>query len=385
MNNSVKRVDLIAYKMNSSDSEHFVKDVLSFSRNSIVFMFDFEKISIVHKPKNINLLGVKKIPIFRVRNYRLFCFLAPVFFIINFFILFIFFMYLCLRFRPKACWMENVFAGFIMGILRRCGLCQKAIYVPGDWLVNSKNDSFFKYLGNNVVFPVTDYFACRFSDLVLHHSQAISDARTNFWHKKVTRIEKPYIYRPRIMVNESIQNDSARKKICFIGQIRKDSGLDIIVNMLQLLRQEIDIALVVIGPNTHEYEALKKIVNVHGLEDCVKFYGFIETDHLGEILSECFCGLNLLTSKDSYSSFAMPGKLMHYIQHLLPVIVSEGIGYFSSEVKGHDLGQVIEAKPDNIKESLVGMYHDYAIYKQNILKYINNFPVSDIKDLITQS
>lgn len=376
----MKRIDLIAYKMDSSDSEFFVKDILKFSRNSIVLLFDFEKISVVHKPDNVNL-KIRKIPIFRVRNYRLFCMLSPFFFVLNFLILFTFFLYLCLKYRPRAGWMENVFAGLIIGLFRRLGLCGKAIYVPGDWLVNPKNESFLKFIGNNIVFPVTDYFACRFSDLVLHHSEAISDARVKFWGKKITRLEKPYIYRPRVKIDHEI-NGPKRNKICFLGQIRKDSGIDVMIDILRDLRKDVDMSLVIIGPKTHEYEAVKKRILTLQLDHCVKLYGFIETEDLPELLSDCFCGLNLLTSKDSYSSYALPGKLMHYIQHLLPVVVSEGIGYFSAVIKEHGLGRVIEAKPEEIKSALLELNRNYDSYKNNILTYISNFPVSDIKELI---
>ncbi len=379
----MKKIDILVYKMDSSDSEFFIKDVLAFSRNSIVLLFDFEKIVLVYKPEDVGL-RIKKIPILRVKNYRLFCLLSPIFFSLNFLILFFYFLFLCLRCRPKVCWMENVFAGLIIGLFRRCGLCRKAIYVPGDWLVNLKNESFFKYIGNNVIFPLADYFACRFSDLVLHHSQAISDARTKFWGKRVTGFEKPYIYRPRVKISLEMRNAHRRNKICFLGQIRKDSGLDLILNMLSEMRQEVDMSLVVIGPKTHEYEAIKKHVADLGLQHLVEFYGFVKTEDLSMILADCFCGLNILTSKDSYSSYALPGKLMHYIQHLLPVVVSEGIGYFSGVVQEHGLGQVIEARPELIKKSLLEIHGDYDRYRENILRYIKNFPSSDLKELIAQ-
>lgn len=377
----MSKIDILAFKMYSSDTESFIDDIIGYSRNSIILVYDLDKISVHYKPPNVNFKE-NTLVFFKTQNDKLNYYISPLLYSIYLLRLLKLFLFICWRYRPKVAWIENTYAGMIVGFLRKFHLCDKSIYLPGDWLVNPINKKrLFSYLGNNVLFPSMDYLACKYNDLVLNHTQTISDERYNFWGRKIAKNEKLYIYSPRIKIS-NISLDKMAKNICFIGQMRKESGLDLAIKALNKIRQYQDISIIIIGPKTKEYEYFWQLSKQYHVEQYVKFLGFVETDRFIEILPDCFCGIGVITIKETYSFYTIPGKMMHYIQYMLPVIVSEGIGYFSTIVRDNKLGLVIESSEAEFINAVCKIYNDQKEYRNNIIKYINSFPKIDIKELI---
>jgi glycosyltransferase involved in cell wall biosynthesis len=368
------KADILAFKMNSSDTESFENDIINYSKNSIILIHDLEKITVRYKPSNIYLKD-NIIWYFKTKNHKYFYIFNTVKILKLFFLI-------CWKFRPRVVWVENTDAAVIVGLLRKCRLCDESIYVPGDWLVNPVNKkNFFSYVANNLLFPINDYLACKLNDVVLNHTPRLSEARYKFWGRKIAKKEKLYIFNPRIKIS-AISPNKMSKNICFIGQMRKDSGLDLAIKALNKIRQEEDVSLIIIGPKTHHYEYFKQLSKQYHVEQYVKFLGFVETDQLIKILSDCFCGINILTLKQTYSYYTIPGKIMHYIQYMLPVIVTDGIGFFSSVVRDNELGLVIEPSETEFINSIFKIFHAQEQYRNNILKYVSSLPKIDIKELI---
>lgn len=377
----MSKIDILAFKMYSSDTESFIDDIIGYSRNSIILVYDLDKIIVHYKPSNINFKE-DTLVYFKTHNDRLNYYISPFLCIIHILRFLKLFLVICRRYRPKVAWIENTYAGMIVGFLRKCHLCDKSIYLPGDWLVNPINKKrLFSYIGNNILFPIMDYLACKNNDLVLDHTPKITEARYNFWGRKIAKNEKLYIYRPKIKIND-ISPDKMNKNICFIGQMRKESGLDLAIKALKKIRQYQDISIIIIGPKIKEYEYFRRLSKQYHVEQYVKFLGFVETDRFIEILSDCFCGLGVITIKETYSFYTIPGKMMHYIQYMLPVIVTEGVGYFSTVVRDNKLGLVIGPSETEFIKAVCKIYDDQKEYRNNIIKYINSFPKTDIKELI---
>ncbi len=375
------KIDMLAFKMYSSDTESFIEDIISYSKNSIILVYDLEKITVQYKPSYINLKE-DILVYFKTKNDKLNYYVSPFLCIIHILRFFKLFLVICSRYRPKVAWIENTYAGMIVGFLRNCHLCDKSIYLPGDWLVNPINKKrLFSYLGNNVLFPSMDYLACKFNDVVLDHTPKITDARYKFWGRKIAKNQKLYVYHPKIKI-DNISPDRMNKNICFIGQMRKESGLDLAIKTLNKIRQYQDISIIVIGPKSQEYEYFKKLSKQYNVEQYVNFLGFVETDQFSRILSDCFCGIGIITIKETYSYYTIPGKMMHYIQYLLPVIITEGVGYFSSIVKENDLGVVIEPSETEFINAVFKIYYEQNEYRNNIIKYVNSTPKIDINEFI---
>lgn len=372
------KADILAFKMNSSDTESFENDIINYSKNSIILIHDLEKITVRYKPSNIYFRD-NTVWYFKTKDYKYFYIFIN---FINVAKLIKLFFLICWRFRPGVVWVENTDAAVIVGLLRKCHLCDKSIYVPGDWLVNPVNKkNFFSYVANNLLFPINDYMACKLNDVVLNHTPRISEARYKFWGRKIAKKEKLYAFNPRIKIS-ALFPDRMSKNICFIGQMRKDSGLDLAIKALSKIRQDEDVSLIILGPKTHHYEYFKQLSKQYHVEPYVKFLGFVETDQLIKILPDCFCGINILPLKETYSYYTIPGKIMHYIQYMLPVIVTDGIGYFSSVVRDNELGLVIEPSETEFINAIYNIFHAQGQYRNNILRYVSSLPKIDIKELI---
>lgn len=377
----MNKLDILIFKQYSSDTDSFIEDILDYKSNSVILIVDFDKIMVRYKPSNINFKK-NTILLFKTKSYKLNYYISPLIVFINMVKILKLFSFICWRYRPKVFWVENSYAALIVGFLRKCHLCGKSIYLPGDWVaIKGNKKKLLSYVGNNLVFPILDYLACKLNDVVLNHTKKIAEARYKFWGKKIAKKEKLYLYQPRIKIS-NISLNKMNKNICFIGQMRKESGLDLAIKALSKIRQHQDISLIIIGPKTQYYEYFRRLSKQYHVEPHVKFLGFVETDRFINILSDCFCGINLLIVKDTYSFYTIPGKIMHYIQYLLPVIATEGTGYFSSVVKDNELGLVIEASETEFINAVYKIYHEQREYRNNIIKYINSFPKVDIKELI---
>ncbi len=379
------RADMFAFKMESSDTEGFLEDVLAYSDNSVVLVYDFDRITVRHLPPGFR--GARRsFSFFKAGHPRLNYYLSPLFFVLNMMLFFRILAGYFVRLRPRACWMEHTFAAIIAGFLRRCGLCQKAVYLPGDWVVNASYRGLLIRFANNWLFPRADFLACRLCDRVLDHSHKITQAREAFWKRRVPRRVDLYEYRPRVKVKDaSFLLEAQARQMVFIGQMRPDSGLGIVLSALGRLRERRDIRLLVIGPRTHDYARCREAVRTLGLEEAVTFAGFLDSHLFPEVLADCFCGINLLTSEDSYSSYTVPGKMMHYIQHLLPVIVSRGIGSFAETVATRGIGRVIEPRTEIFVGAAEEIFEDQQAYRRRILDYIASIRGTQIREVVASS
>jgi len=381
----MRRCDLLAFKIESSDTEGFLEDAVAYSDNSVLLVYGFDRITVRHLPPGLRGRE-RSYAFFKTPYPRLNYYLSPLSFVVNITLFAWVLTNYCVRLRPRACWMENTFAAVIVGFWRRCGFCQKAIHVPGDWLVNDSYRRLFSRIANNYIFPAMDYFACRLCDSVLDHSPKITQARLAFWKRAVPRHVDLYEYRPRLTVTDVNRCLNARAHaMAFVGQIRPDSGLDFVLDALRGLWERQNIRLTVIGPATHEQARFRVAVRAMGLERAVTFAGFLDARDVPGALAECFCGINLLTSSASYSSFTMPGKVMHYIQNLLPLIVSPGIGGFADVVSERGIGRVIEPGAEAFMEAAEDIFNNQRHYRHRILDYIASIQGTRIAEVVAQT
>jgi len=378
----MKRCDLLAFKIESSDTEGFLEDAVAYSDNSVLLVYGFDRITVRHLPPELRGRE-RSYAFFKTASPRLNYYLSPLTFVVNIALFAWVLTNFCVRLRPRACWMENTFAAVIAGFLRRCGFCQKAIHIPGDWLVNDSYKGLFSRIANNFIFPAADYLACRLCDSVLDHSYKITQARLEFWKYPVPRQVGLYEYRPRVKVADTDRLLSAHvRTMAFVGQIRPDSGLNIVLDALRRLWKHHNIRLTVVGPATHEYARFREAVRTMGLEEAVTFAGFLDIHDLPEVLSGCFCGINLLTSASSYSSFTMPGKMMHYIQNLLPMIVSPGIGAFAEVVAERKIGRVIDPGCEAFESAVEDIFGNQEDYRRRILDYVGSIRGTQIAEVV---
>lgn len=367
--------------MYSYDTNSFVDNIINYSNNSIILVFDFEKIIIHYKPLDIKFKK-STINFIKIKNKQLYNILSVLILPINVLIITKLISVIMFKYRPKVCWIENTYAAIVVGVLRKLCLCDKSIYLSGDWVANIKYDSYLRNVVNNSIFPILDYFACKLNDVVLNHVDAIGEARCKFWGRKIAKKESIYKYKLQNKANH-MRFNGERNAICFIGNMREDSGLDVVIKSLSEIRKKQDIILKIIGPKKRHYEYFEDLTRKYKVEQYVTFFGFTQEGKFSEILSDCFCGLNvIITTTNNYSAYTIPGKIIHYLQYLLPVIVTKGSGPIVSSIKKNEMGLVIEPLEEEFIKAVVTIYDKQRQFRENIAQYIESLPQLDIKEMI---
>ena len=372
-----KQIDILAYKIESFDSDYFRESLVSYSPNSILLIFNQKKIWFSYRPLNCKIRS-RDFRFFRFSNPKLNYYIYPILFLIDHFRIFKLLLSICLRQRPKVLLVENTYVAAIIGIIRKCNIVKKMIYLPGDWLAGSKNVGMWNNIGNNMVFPFFDYWACRFSDVTLDCTEYIAEARSNFWKRKISKRE--IVYRPMLKTKVRSVNDN-RKRIVFVGNVREDSGLELVIRILGTVRINLDISLKIIGAYNDKCAFLYKVAQECRVEKYVEFLGFAERYKFEELFSDCFCGINILTSEYSHTTKTFPAKVLDYLQYLLPVIVTNNVGIIVKDIQSQELGLVINPNEAELAEALIEIYTNWKKYIESITRYINSVKGLYAKDI----
>ncbi len=368
-----KEIDVLTYKVDSFDTDCFQEDIMSFSSRSIIFLFNNNKIWMAYKPEDI-VLKKEKMVFFKLRQLKINYYIYPLIFFIDHFNIAVFFLRILIGYRVKTIVVENTYAAVIFGLFRKMGLCKKMVYLPGDWLqgCNAKGGIWNK-LGSNVVFPLFDYLACKFSDVTLNCTEFIQQSRRKFWGRVITNKESVFQSRFKIKA-EPVEHDEDSKKILFMGTIRRDSGIELLIESLKDIRKEFDVSLKIFGTINPQYEYLRELAKEYNVDTYIEFMGFIERENFKKVMSDCFCGVNLLTSTNSYTTKTLPSKLFDYLQYLLPVIVTENMGPMCDVISEHKLGVVVKPREDNLVKAESNIFRNQVKYRKNIVRYLNSLP-----------
>lgn len=376
-----ENIEILAFKIQSSDTDDTIKKFVAYSQNCIVLVYDCEKISIRYVGPGIHFKGTS-FKFNRIENKKLNRLFLPFLFVLDLFCMIKVFKQIFKNYHPNVCWVENVFATCIIGFFKLFHSCEKIVYIPGDWLVNWSIKSPYSYIANNLFYPIVDYIACKMSDLVFSAGEKLLEERIKKYGVGV--IKKEFVYSPLAFPGTSVQAANTREKnkaICFIGDLRLDSGLDIAIQSLKELRKLRNIIIKIIGHKTVNYEYFKNMVIKYDVENYVSFLGHVDHSGLKDALSDCFCGINILTNIKSFSSYVIPGKQIYYLQFLLPIVTTRGGGILTPDIERKKLGAIIEPTPNDFCSTIPVIYDNQATYRKNILDYLSSIKHIELEDV----
>ena len=290
-------------------------------------------------------------------------------------------IYLCILYRPKVCVTDSPFIASIFGIAKKLDLCQQTIYQAGDWfLVNARKEP-MKYTATFFLFYYPDYLAVSLNDLVVDNSPKITEMRARHWKKDIVKCGIAPFPLP-MQLNDKV-NDGHRSNICFLGQVRECKGLSILLSILPTLNAKYGIKFKIFGPNNSKRDNFQRNVREQGLKDLIEFHGWInmETDH--ELIGDCFCGINLLESRENnHSIFSTPGKLMHYMQNLIPPLITENsaLPLFIELLKKNSWGISTELNSEKIKSNIQHLFKNQQFFRENLKQYAIDHPYISIHE-----
>ena len=375
-----KRLDFLSLRWDSYDRVAFFKDALSYSKNSIIMFRDFNYLRLSHKPDHIKRFPLTIKLRLSVKNH----FLQQAFLLYSILLTQILLpAYLCARYRPKICVTDAPLIAAVYGIAKKIKLCKRIIYHGSDWFLVNKKRTPLKYIALFFAFYYPDYLAVSWSDLVIDVSPEVKKLRTQYWRKDV--IKRGIITFPVPMQINGSTNDSHRKHICFLGKIREASGLNILLSTLPKLNEKYGVKFKLFGPENHTRDAFQKKVKEQGLESLIDFHGWINMETEQALIRDCFCGVNLLnSSEDNHSIFVTPGKVMHYMQNLIPPLITENsaLPLFINLLKKNNWGITTELNPEKIKSAIEHLFQNQQFFRENLKKYAADYPYMSIVETI---
>lgn len=331
-------------------------------------MFNSKNVWVAYKPDWCNL----KIEIPHNYGYYLF----PIWFFMYYFKIGKILFSICLKYQIGTILIHNTYVAVIGGVLRKMGMARRMIYFSGDWLAGSKTKiGAWSGAGSNIIFPIFDYMACKFSDLTLNCTGNIAKARRKFWGGNIAGKER--VFRNKLQV-KSKMSLVKKTKFVFIGSIRKDSGLELCIKSLKDIRENFDARLKIIGPVNRQTVFLKNMVRNYGVEEFVEFLGFVQRSDFNKELADCFCGISLQTGIQNYSSETLPAKIYDCLQYLLPVVITSKATSTVKEINNNKLGIIVKPDSMEITKNIIKVYNEQTKYRNNIVEYINRLPDENI-------
>ncbi|HMU77724.1 MAG TPA: hypothetical protein PKA86_07875 [Bacteroidia bacterium] len=217
---------------------------------------------------------------------------------------------------------------------------------------------------------------------------AVSEELVKYWNERYGYSENKHVvipctlntsFRPEILKQEEIEN--ARKKMKFdaddivlvySGSTAGWQSFDLLQGFLQkIINNNKNIKVLFLSEKDKNVDQLKA-----EFPDKI-FQTFVKHSEVSGILKSCDIGI-LIREKSVTNQVASPTKFAEYLSAGLPVIISEGIGDYTSFVNQNDCGWVLDESPLqmnrlNISERnrLLQLVNDHFTKKSHNASYTN--------------
>lgn len=384
-----KRIDVIAWVPEYYLTETITAEIAKAKPDSIVMVgsTSHKRYEYTHLPPDIRFRRDPFPNVLRGLNARLPYLLYPVEFILEAPVLFLFYLWMGLRFRVHTVFFPDARHVVVVALLRKLRLFSRLVFYQGDWLPGSGfRRGIWSRFNREVYFPIMDRIACKLSDLTVNQTDLIAKARTQYWGRQIPGEEILFV--PRLTVD--CKNVPARlhgHKILFQGVPNPDSGLDIVLKALPIVRERLgsmtgEITLKIVGPFNSTLKDLTKVAGECGLDRFLEYAGYVDRAAFDDVFADCYCGVNLITDPNSYSIKAVPGKVMYYIQYLLPPLVTPYNGPFVDTIREHKLGLVVNPEIGAAASALVELYEKRSFYVQNLQTFLTNQSPTNIMQIL---
>jgi len=126
-------------------------------------------------------------------------------------------------------------------------------------------------------------------------------------------------------------------------------------------------------------------VREKGLDDLVEFYHWIDIKTEQNLINDCFCGVNLLSSGiNKHSIFATPGKLIHYMQNLIPPLITQQSASptFIKLLEEKGWGLMTDLNPEKMRSGIEYLFNKQQYFRDNLKKYAIDYPNIPIIDYL---
>ena len=372
-----KKTNILAFKIEAYDYLSFEEQIKEkFPKSTIIKFNPHSNAKVVYDSNLIENGDSFNFTSFYIKNRNLYYLFYPVIFFVDFFK--IFFLLKKIKFKKKYDYFftDNTYACVAFKLLNiKTNI--NVVYASHDWLAGTKGNGIWSYIGKNFIFIVCDYISCKNSFKVLNHTQSVQKLRNNYWkNNNFNQI----LYYPKIFLKKiDVKKTKIKNKILFLGLVRNESGLSYILkNLKKNFDQKKNLSLKIVGILNEE---TTNLLNNKTYSNFINSFGFGERNNFSELFSDCFCGLCLVTSSNSYTSNTIPSKVIDYIQYVIPEIATKNLGYTSDIIEKNKLGLLVENDLSNLMDQIDQIYINQNIYKDHISKYLSEYKYTNISEI----
>lgn len=377
-----KRIDVVAWIPECPFTDALIAEIAKAKPNSLMLMHNrhSQRLAYVYRPPGISFHRDPFLSCLAGPAARLGYFFYPVYLMLNAPVIFFFYLWIGLRFRVRTVFMWDLQQCVIVGLLRRLRVFKRLVYFTGEWFPgNSFRRGVWSRIGNDVYFPIMDWIACKCSDLTINQTDVIAKARTQYWGRQIPHEEAEF--EPPLIAKR--KEASMGHKILFLGITRSDSGLDLVLKALPLVRERFgDVTLKIVGPMTPALEELKRVAVEYGVGPFLECVGFVDRGAFEAAVADCYCGVNLITDPHSHSSTALPAKLWDYVQNLLPVLVTAHVGEIVDTIREQKLGLLVTPDVEAVASSLIELHDRHSDYVRNIQTFLRTRSSTNLVQLL---
>ena len=270
-------------------------------------------------------------------------------------------------------------------ILKKLGRVEKVAY----WTLDYRPVRFENRV-MNTVFHWLDRFCVSFADETWNVSPKMSEGREIFKGMARKKFNRQKVVPAGIWFDKIKRlpfEDIDKKKLLFIGDLGRKSGVDHVLEAIPLILRSITgFQFLVIGGGQQE-EKFKNRAKELKIDSHVHFTGWIRDRKKLEILiKDSAVGIALYDKYDekgelAFGNFSDPGKIKDYMVSGMPVILTD-VPYNAREIEEKECGKVINKlhfdRPDKteIAQAVVDILQDDKTlqkYRSNSINYIKMY------------
>lgn len=261
-------------------------------------------------------------------------------------------------------------------ILRKLGKVKKVVFYTIDYYPTRFENKLLNWMYHSI-----DRICVENADETWNVSSAMIVAREKMYSMSKKAYRRQHEVPIGIWYNRTRRKRFAqidKKKLIFVGHLLPYMGVDLVIKTLPKLINDIKgVKLEIIGDG-QEKKKLVNLVKKLGLENKVKFHGWIKKRRkLEEVLSDGAIGLATFNTRilDEKVKNADPGKIKDYMQVGMPVITTNAVSTADRIVKA-EAGMLIDYDVNELYRALVKLLKDEDMlkkYRQNALAYVKRF------------
>lgn len=264
-------------------------------------------------------------------------------------------------------------------ILRRLGKVKRVIFYTIDYVPCRFKNPFLNY-----AYHWLDRFCLLHCDCVWNLSPLMAEGRAKRGIKKdsiapqlvvpngvaFSTVNRP----PRIEIN--------RHHMVFLGHLRENQGLELIIHALADIAIKVpNVKLFIIGTGPLEAH-LKEITIECGVTERVFFNGYIENHtEIDKLMASCAIGLAPYEpNPQSFTYYTDPAKPKRYMVCGLPVIITR-VAWIADAIEKKPMGIVINYAREELVAAMLRLLGDdpfYDLCRQNAIQFASTLEWSKI-------